>query len=122
MENLIAIAGLLRDFSDENGELIDAFCYCYHHPDGVVPEYSRLCACRKPGTLFVEQAVKDFALERERCYFVGDQDSDVRCGKNAGIVTMKINNKNSLKKSGAEHPDFFAANLYDAALKIVRLL
>jgi D-glycero-D-manno-heptose 1,7-bisphosphate phosphatase len=121
LENIKVIAGLLQDFSDEEGGLIDAFYYCYHHPGGVVSEYSRVCDCRKPNTLFVEQSIKRFDLDRSLCYFVGDQDTDVRCGKNANITAVKINNKHSRKKSGAEQPDFFAENLYDAVLKIVKL-
>ena len=114
MENLRAIEKLLEDFSEENGKLIDKFYYCYHHPDGIVPEYSGKCECRKPGTLFLEDAVKKFNLDAATCCFIGDQDTDIKCGKAMGMRTVKINNKHSSKKSGAEKPDRFAANLLEA--------
>ena len=114
MENIKAIEKLLMEFSEENGRLIDEYYYCYHHPDGIVPEYSGTCECRKPGTLFLEDAVKKLNLDVSMCSFIGDQDTDIKCGKAMGMRTIKINNKHSAKKSGTEKPDGFAANLLEA--------
>jgi len=121
LENIKAIEKLLADFSTENGELIDEYYYCYHHPDGIVPEYAISCQCRKPNTLFLEKAVEKFDLNKEQCCFIGDQDADIMCGKTMGFYTIKINNKHSMYKSGAVTPDDFASDLYDAALKIAKL-
>jgi D-glycero-D-manno-heptose 1,7-bisphosphate phosphatase len=121
LENIKAIEKLLSDFSAENGELIDEYYYCYHHPDGIVPEYAISCRCRKPNTLFLEKAVEKFGLNKEKCCFIGDQDADIMCGKAMGFYTIKIDNKHSMCKSGTTTPDDFASDLYDAALKIAKL-
>ena len=121
LENIKAIEKQLSDFSTENGELIDKYYYCYHHPDGIVPEYAISCQCRKPGKLFLEEAVKKFNLDKTECYFIGDQDTDITCGMTMGFYTIKINNKHSLHKSGTVVPNDFALNLYEAALKIEKL-
>jgi len=121
LAHIKAIEKLLYDFSKENGSLIDDYFYCYHHPDGIVPEYTQKCRCRKPGTLFVEQAIEKYGLDVSRCFFAGDQDSDMRCGNAMGMYTIKINNKHSLKKSGKESFEASAANLYEAAVKITHL-
>jgi len=120
LENIKAIEKLLADFSIENGDLIDEYYCCYHHPNGIIPEYSIVCRCRKPNTLFLEEAVEKFKLDKGSCFFIGDQDSDIKCGKAMGFYTIKINNKHSMHKSGTVTPDVFASNLYDAALKIVK--
>jgi len=112
--NIKAIEKLLSDFSEEHGGLVDKFYYCYHHPEGIVPEYSISCRCRKPETLFLEDAVKEFDLDKERCWFIGDQDTDIKCGRAMGFRTIKINNKHSLHKSGTEIPYEFADNLFEA--------
>ncbi|MDR1912887.1 MAG: HAD-IIIA family hydrolase [Clostridiales bacterium] len=122
LENIREIEKLLQEFSDENGILIDKYYYCYHHPNGIVPGYSYVCDCRKPSTKFVEQSIEEFGLNRSDCYFIGDQDTDIECGKNAGLVTVKINNKDSQKKSGKVQPDFFAKNMYDAVQRILEVL
>jgi D-glycero-D-manno-heptose 1,7-bisphosphate phosphatase len=91
MENILAITNMLKDWSDEHGVLIDKFCYCYHHPKGIVPEYAKVCECRKPGTLFLEQAKEQFNLDPAQCWFIGDRDTDIECGYNFGCRTVKVN-------------------------------
>jgi len=119
LENIKAIEKLLCDFSEENGGLIDAYYYCYHHPDGIIPEFSGQCRCRKPGTLSVEDAVEKLKLDKEQCWFIGDQDTDIKCGNSMGLSTIKIENKHSKQKSGNETPDKFAVDLLDAVDIIV---
>ena len=121
LENIKKIEELLKEYSTENGTLIDEYYYCYHHPNGIVPEYAVPCQCRKPGVLFLENAVEKFDLDIKNCFFIGDQDSDIKCGKTMGCKTIKINNKHSMSKGSKEEPDCFAANLYEAAVKIIEL-
>lgn len=66
------------------------FCYCLHHPKGVVPGYGGTCACRKPSPWFLEQARADFGLRMEDSWMVGDQPSDMACGRAAGVRTVRI--------------------------------
>src|SRR5665647_398655 len=35
------------------------YYYCYHHPNGIVPEYSIACECRKPKPFFLLKAARD---------------------------------------------------------------
>jgi D-glycero-D-manno-heptose 1,7-bisphosphate phosphatase len=114
LENIKNIEKLLYDFSEENGRLIDAYYYCYHHPDGIIPGYAVKCRCRKPGTFFLEEAIMKYSLDINRCYFIGDQDSDIKCGNSMKIHTIKIWNKHSSKKSGFEKPLATVNNLLEA--------
>jgi D-glycero-D-manno-heptose 1,7-bisphosphate phosphatase len=119
LENIKAVEKTLEDFSAEHGGLIDKAFYCYHHPNGIVPEYTRSCACRKPGTLFLEQAKTEFNLDPAQCWFTGDRDSDIECGRRFGCRTIKIDNPHSAKNSGCIEADYHAKNLFDAAKLIV---
>ena len=118
LENIKSIENLLYVFSEENGRLIDEYCYCYHHPEGIVSEYTQKCRCRKPGTLFIEEAVKKYELNIQECYIIGDQDTDIQCGMNMGMYTIKVHNTHSAKKSGKETANVVAANLYEAVIAI----
>jgi len=118
LENIQAIEHLLSEYLDDNGIIIDKYYYCYHHPDGVVAEYSGYCRCRKPGTLFLEDAINRFDLNAEDCWFVGDRDTDVACGKAMGMRTIQIKNKHSADKAGKETPDGYASDIYEAAIQI----
>ena len=118
LENLQAIEQLLAEYLHENGVIIDKYYYCYHHPDGIVAEYSVKCRCRKPGTLFLEDAIDNFGLIKEDCWFIGDRDTDVTCGKAMGMHTIQVKNKHSGNKAGKESPDEYAEDIFDAVLKI----
>ena len=50
------------------------------------------CNCRKPKTLSVENAIKDFDLDINQCYFVWDKESDIRTGVNVWCETVLIEN------------------------------
>jgi len=56
---------------------VDAFYYCPHHPEGVIKEFTIRCDCRKPGTGLLEQAARDWAIDREHSFLIGDKDSDL---------------------------------------------
>ena len=119
LETLQAVEQVLADYLSENGITVSKYYYCYHHPEGVVAEYSGQCRCRKPGTLFLEDAIEQFNLNAEECWFIGDRDTDVACGKAMGMRTVQVKNKHVGDKAGKETPDIFASDVYDAALQIV---
>jgi len=120
LENIQAIERILSDYLTENGVDIDKYYYCYHHPDGIVEGYSGKCGCRKPGTLFLEDAIERFDLNAKECWFVGDRDTDVTCGKAMGMRTIQIKNKYTGDKAGKETPDDYASDVYDAARTILK--
>lgn len=58
---------------------------CMHHPD-------EACACRKPSTLFLEEAARAYDLDLAQSWMIGDRESDILCGKNAGCRTVWLEN------------------------------
>ena len=58
---------------------------CPHSPD-------EKCGCRKPNTKLIDQAVKDFDLNINQCYFVWDKDSDIQTWINVWCKTVLIKN------------------------------
>lgn len=59
--------------------------YCLHHPS-----YTGSCDCRKPKPGLILKAAKDFGIDLEKSYMVGDSDIDIQAGKAAGCKTIKI--------------------------------
>lgn len=93
--------------------LIDATYHCPHLPaDG--------CKCRKPSPELVFQAAREHGLNLARSFFVGDKDSDIQCGRNAGLKTILVRTGYG---SGAntEAADVVAADLAAAAQAISRI-
>jgi D-glycero-D-manno-heptose 1,7-bisphosphate phosphatase len=114
LENLQAVHAKLDRIVRSEGIRFREYYYCYHHPQGKVPEYSIECECRKPKPFFILMAAKRYTLDLSRSWMVGDRDSDIECGKAAGTKTIMIENPQSLKYRTSSQPDFTVVNLIDA--------
>lgn len=69
---------------------LDAVYYCYHHPDGVVPQYRMSCECRKPRPGMLLKAAEEHDINLQTSFFVGDGITDVQAGQAAGVSTLLI--------------------------------
>jgi D-glycero-D-manno-heptose 1,7-bisphosphate phosphatase len=118
LENIKAIENRLKEEVEREGIKFTQYFYCYHHPDGIVKEYSGVCECRKPKPYFLLKAQKDYDLDLANSWMIGDRDTDVFCGQNAGVKTILIEEENSKKYQGKSHPDFLIKNL-DEAINII---
>ncbi len=76
------------------GAYLDAIYYCPHHPDkgfeGEIPELKIKCTCRKPEPGMILKAAKDFNIDLEKSWVVGDSKNDILAGKHAGCHTAFI--------------------------------
>jgi D-glycero-D-manno-heptose 1,7-bisphosphate phosphatase len=89
---------------------IDAIYYCPHDVDAS-------CACRKPSPGLLLQAAEDHGIDLPNSWMVGDSDSDLLVGKNAGCRTVRI------VRSGASTdvaPDLAAHSLIEAVQAITQ--
>ncbi|EMY69600.1 D-glycero-alpha-D-manno-heptose-1,7-bisphosphate 7-phosphatase [Leptospira vanthielii] len=59
--------------------------YCPYHPDIGNSIYKRNSSFRKPNPGMILKAAKRFSIDLENSILVGDQNSDVQAGLNAGI-------------------------------------
>ena len=62
---------------------ISEVLYCPHTPKDN-------CDCRKPKTGLLERVIEKYSINRNLSYIIGDRDSDVKFGENAGIKTILI--------------------------------
>lgn len=93
---------------------VDAVYYCPHHPEGCMEGYAGICTCRKPSMGMLEAARKDFAVDMDKSWMVGDRASDILTGKNAGIRTILL--ESGYGTAGLEfavEPDYVSRDLRD---------
>jgi D-glycero-D-manno-heptose 1,7-bisphosphate phosphatase len=92
------------------------FFYCYHHPEGIVPEYSGPCRCRKPSPYFLSRAGDEFGLSLAQSWMIGDRPTDIECGRGAGARTILVapDHPASIRKAQV-FADFQARDLAHAA-------
>jgi len=94
------IHGLMELKLTKDNAHIDRIYFCPHHPDGVVPEYSRECDCRKPNTGLIKKAKAELDIDMETSYVIGDRLLDIEFANNAnlpGILVLTGYGKGELK-------------------------
>lgn len=77
------------------GAKIDRFYWCGH-------DYSDNCDCRKPKPGLIIRAARDFDIDLESSWMIGDGDDDIQAGKAAGCKTLKIKTDGSLLSAVAK--------------------
>lgn len=96
---------------------IDAFYYCPHHPTAGIGKYKRNCNCRKPKTGMFEQACRDFEVDLENSWMIGDNKGDIEAGRNFGLRTILVRTGygEELEKEGFKGSCEVIDDIYGAA-------
>ncbi|NLT50327.1 MAG: HAD family hydrolase [Ignavibacteria bacterium] len=111
-EQVESVNGRINQLLKKSNTEIDEFFYCPYHP---YYDDADKCQCRKPSPEMVFNAAKKYNINLSESFFVGDRETDIDCGKNAGLKTILIKNtltQNqiiSLQKAG-KTPNFVAAD------------
>ena len=89
---------------------LDAIYFCPHQPTDD-------CACRKPKTGMICQAAKDFSIDLQSSWTIGDKAIDVETGFNAETKTALVMTGYGRKETGKlkNEPDLVSENLLKAA-------
>ena len=111
-----AMHSIHRQIQRELNNVIDAFYFCPHLPEAG-------CVCRKPRSGMIDAALRDFEIDMQNSWMVGDKNLDVEIGRKMNLRSALV-----LTGYGAQHvgalefaPDVVAENLFVAAEKIVSL-
>jgi histidinol-phosphate phosphatase family protein len=70
------------------------------------------CACRKPKPTMILDAARDFDIDLANSWMVGDHDSDVKAGLNAGTKAILVKTANKPEES--PEATYTAPTLMDA--------
>ena len=67
---------------------LDDWRYCFHRAEDE-------CACRKPKPGLLLDAMRDHDVDPAASWFVGDADTDVEAGRQAGVRTLLVGHPGS---------------------------
>jgi len=90
IELVIETHDLMRRELAKDGAFVDEIYFCPHHLDGVIPEYSKECNCRKPNTGFIEKARSGLDIDMGGSYVIGDRWLDIECAHNANLTGILV--------------------------------
>lgn len=95
-----------KEFEKKDTPILKIY-FCPHNPD-------EDCQCRKPKAGMIFESLKDFSIDLDSSWLIGDKMSDVECAKNGNISNRVLidNEKNSCE-------DFFVAKSLKDALKYI---
>jgi D-glycero-D-manno-heptose 1,7-bisphosphate phosphatase len=124
-DTIHAVHNTMTNELKNNGAQLDAIYYCAHHPSVGEPPYRLDCDCRKPKPGLISRAVKDFDINLEESWMVGDRYSDVELARNAGLNSMFVMSGygrgewEHQRTNWTEQPDLVAEDLLEAVRLIV---
>ncbi len=85
------------------GAHIDAVYFCPHHfTEGKIEKYKKNCNCRKPKAGMLLNAAKEHGIGLAYSWMIGDRESDIEAGENAGCNTILIGKEAKDLKEAAE--------------------
>lgn len=115
-------ANKTEDFNNEiqrllklKGAHIDKFYYCPHHPHDE-------CTCRKPEPGMLLSAIKEFDIDINNSFMIGDKCSDIAAGKAVGLKTILVSTGHGGKslKECAMKANLIARDLHSSVEQIVK--
>ena len=98
LDELNFIHAKLETLLGEKQAYLNAIYFCPHHPRSGFPEerkeYKIVCECRKPAPGMLLMAIKDWNIDISNSIMIGDRESDVMAGENAGVKTSVMIEQN----------------------------
>lgn len=110
---------------ERDGARLDAIYYCAHHPSVGEPPYRFDCDCRKPKPGLISRAARDFEIDLNGSWMVGDRYSDVELARNAAVKSAFVlsgygrGEWEHQRATWTQQPDLVAENLLEAVRLIV---
>lgn len=114
----------LKNEMADKGAKIDEIYYCPHHPKEGQEQYKLDCNCRKPKPGMILKAQKDFEIDLNKSFMIGDRYKDILFAKNLNIKSGYVltgygRGEYKFDKDKWEYqPNFLGENLLDVAHQI----
>lgn len=95
---------MIEEFKKENIDILKLY-YCPHTPE-------ENCKCRKPKIGMIEDSLRDFDIDLENSWLIGDKTSDIQTAINSGIKNHILINS-TYNKDEKNDISLSANSLYD---------
>ncbi len=98
----------------QHGATLDDYYYCIHSRQENCPE-------KKPASGMIEKGIRQYHLDREASWMIGDTIDDVVAGKGANVKTMLVlSGVMDRKEEHKQQADYVRSNFSDAVKFIIK--
>ncbi len=84
-ENFHVLNDWMLEQFDRHGIQITRVYFCPHHPEYGIGKYKQDSQYRKPNPGMILEAQREFNINLSKSVLVGDKESDIKAGINAGV-------------------------------------
>lgn len=119
-------AKLVSDLAEKDA-LVDEIFYSPYHSKGKIEPYNITHKDRKPDIGMYRKAKKKYMFDTKSSFMIGDRESDIGFGKNAGLKTILVRSGNgeneflNNRNDTEYHPDYVVKDL-SLAVKLIEEL
>jgi D-glycero-D-manno-heptose 1,7-bisphosphate phosphatase len=89
-DHLTTIHAKLRAELAHDEARLDQIYYCPHHPTAGLDPYKIDCECRKPKTGMLQAAQREFSIDLQQSFLVGDSLVDMQAAMTAGVAPILV--------------------------------
>ncbi|HTZ62859.1 MAG TPA: HAD-IIIA family hydrolase [Solirubrobacteraceae bacterium] len=120
IERLLQVHAEVERLLAQAGVALSASRLCWHHPEGVVPELTMGCDCRKPAPGMLLDAARAVEADLGASWMVGDTDVDIQAGRAAGCRTLLLECQATAdRRTDAARADLRAGDLAEGAERML---
>jgi D-glycero-D-manno-heptose 1,7-bisphosphate phosphatase len=119
LEQFHRLTELMIHYFESEGIRIEQVLYCPHHPDGIVPEYTKDCLCRKPNNKLIRDTMEENGFKADEVVLIGDKNSDIEAGKSLGMITYLVETGYGAEEKYKTNATFVKKNLEDAVVHML---
>ena len=106
---------MLKEF-EKRGIKITKVYYSPYHPEHGVGQYRKTMFCRKPNPGMILQAKEEYNIDLNKSILIGDKESDIQAGINAGVkINILVNNGKKFNENNIES-DYIIKSIKDTIL------
>jgi len=117
LKDLKLVHNKIKKTLSKNYITIKEFFYSFRHKNSIKKNLGPPCFDKKPNPFFLKKAKKKYDLDLTNSWIIGDRQTDIDCGKRAGVKTIGIDN-NIYSFEKINKPDFLIKNIKQI-LKII---
>lgn len=119
LKDFESLTNYMLELFKENQIVVEGVLYCPHHPEGIIPQLSIACECRKPKNTLLKQVIDEKKIPLNNFALIGDKNSDVEAARSLGIKSYLVETGYGKVEKIKTKADFVICDLKSAVIHLL---